>query len=62
MKTNPLRMSALDCEILRSAFHKAVIEEKIPENQWRDYATQMVRDFARIETVDPGLLEWIMRK
>jgi hypothetical protein len=56
------RVSAFDCEILRSAFHSAIIEEKIPEARWREYASQMIRDFTGIEKVDPELLDWIMRK
>ncbi|MFK0693177.1 hypothetical protein ACFX5Q_34350 [Mesorhizobium sp. IMUNJ 23033] len=56
------RVSALDSEILRSAFHKAVLEADIPEHRWREYASQMVREFTGIAKVDPELLEWIVRK
>lgn len=53
-------ISAFDCDILRSTFAKAVIEDNIPEDRWRDYAAQMVRDFTGVMTVDPDLLEFIM--
>ena len=38
-------VSAFDCGILRSAFRKAIAEEQIPEDQWRELAMLMVRDF-----------------
>jgi hypothetical protein len=55
-------VSAFDCDILRSAFRKAVIEEVIPEDRWKEYASQMIRDFTGVAMVDPDLLEWIVRK
>lgn len=57
------KVSALDIDILRSAFRKAIIEENIQEDRWRDYAAKMVRDFTgSSDTVDPDLLDWIVRK
>ncbi|WP_192178821.1 hypothetical protein [Mesorhizobium amorphae] len=56
------KVSAFDRDILRSAFHKSVIEDAIPEARWREYASQMVRDFTGVETVETALLEWIVRK
>ncbi|RJT42674.1 hypothetical protein D3227_02145 [Mesorhizobium waimense] len=55
-------VSAFDCDILRSTFAISVIEDDIPEDLWREYASQMVRDFTGIAKVDPDLLEWIVRK
>jgi len=55
-------VSAFDCDVLRSAFKKSVFEDGIPEDQWREYAAQMVRDFTGNETVDPDLVEWIVRR
>ncbi|MDX8437587.1 hypothetical protein RFN25_29710 [Mesorhizobium abyssinicae] len=55
-------VSALYGDILRSAFHSAIIEEKIPESQWRQFAEQMVRDFTGTDAVDPDFVEWIIRK
>ena len=55
-------VSAFDCDILRSTFTKSVIEDNIPEDRWWEYASQMVRDFTGIATVDPDLLNWIIRK
>jgi hypothetical protein len=56
------KVSAFDCDILRTAFHKAVIEDNIPEDRWRDYAAGMVRDFTDNSEVDPDLLDWIVSK
>jgi len=56
------KVSAVDSDLLRKAFRRAIIEEKIPESRWREFAAQMVRDFTGFETVDPDLLEWIARK
>ncbi|MER8371713.1 hypothetical protein [Mesorhizobium sp. M1409] len=56
------RVSALDSDILRSAFHKAIIEENIPEDRWQEFALLMIREFTGVATVDPDLLEWIVRK
>jgi len=62
MDTRAVLVSAFDCDVLRSAFKKSVIEEKIPEDQWRDYAAKMVREFAGHARVEPELLDWIIRK
>lgn len=56
------KVSAFDREILRSTFHKSVIEDGIPKDRWREYASQMVRDFTGVATVDPALLDRIVRK
>ena len=58
------RVSAFDRDVLRSAFRKAIVEEIIPEDRWQEYAAQMVRDFigSRSASVDPELLDWIVRK
>jgi|EndMetStandDraft_6_1072998.scaffolds.fasta_scaffold174424_2 hypothetical protein len=53
-------VSAFGCDVLRSAFKKSVIEENIPEDQWREYASQMIRDFTGTDMVDPDLVEWII--
>ncbi len=55
-------MLAFDGEILKSTFHKAVLEDEIPEDRWRDCAARLIRDFTGSSNVDPELLEWIVRK
>ncbi|MBA1143058.1 hypothetical protein [Mesorhizobium neociceri] len=55
-------VSAFDCDVLRSAFKNSVFEDNIPEDEWREYAAQMIRDLTGIETVDPDLVEWIVRR
>lgn len=53
-------ISAFDCDILRGAFRSSVIEEKIPQDRWRDHALLLVRDLTGREDVEPQLLDWII--
>ena len=55
-------ISAFQCDVVREAFRKLVVEAKIPEDRWRDIAEQMIRDVTGELSVDPDLLERIMRK
>ncbi|TRC93110.1 hypothetical protein FJV76_19175 [Mesorhizobium sp. WSM4303] len=55
------RISASDCNALRGAFVKCVIEKNIPEDRWRDEAALLIRDFTDSDDVDSNLLEWIIR-
>lgn len=54
-------VSALDCDILRSAFINSLIEERIPEDQWREYAALLISEFTGSDDVDSDLLDWIVR-
>lgn len=56
------QVSAFDCDILRSAFIKSVIEDNVPEDRWRALAVDFIRDLTGSDDVDPDLLEWIVRK
>jgi hypothetical protein len=55
-------VSAFDCDILRSAFRKSVIEGNIPEDEWRAIAELLISDFTGSDDIDSDLLEWIVRK
>ena len=55
------RITASDCDVLRGAFVKSVIEKNIPEDRWRDEAALLIRDYTDSDDVDPYLLEWIIR-
>jgi hypothetical protein len=55
-------VSAFDCDILREAFRKLVVEEHIQEDQWRDYAARLIRTWTGSDVIDPDMLEWIVRK
>lgn len=55
-------VSSFDCDVLRSAFIKAVINENIPEDKCRALAASLISDFTGSEDVDPELLDWIVRK
>ncbi|MER8751141.1 hypothetical protein NKH57_18015 [Mesorhizobium sp. M1050] len=56
------QVSPFDCDVLRSAFIRLVIEEKIPQDRWRMFAEQLISDFTDSDDIDPELLEWIIRK
>lgn len=62
MDKRVVSVSALDCDIIRSAFKKSVIEESIPEQRWREHAALLIRTFKGSDDVDPELLDWILRK
>lgn len=64
MDKRVVTVSSLDCDIVRSAFRKSVIEENIPKDRWREHAALLIRDFtgSDIDDIDPELLEWITRK
>jgi hypothetical protein len=55
-------ISSFDCDILRTAFVRSVIEDNVPEHKWRELAADFIRDLTGSEDVDPDLLEWIVRK
>ena len=57
-----IQISAFDCDIIRSAFIKSVIEESIPEDRWREHAALLIRDFTGSADIDPDFLEWLVRK
>jgi hypothetical protein len=57
-----LRISAFECEILRTAFKKSVMEESIPEYRWQSHAKLMVCELTDHEDIDPDVLDWIVRK
>ncbi|WP_156913685.1 hypothetical protein [Mesorhizobium sp. WSM3224] len=54
-------VSAFDCDMLRNAFIKSVIQGKVPEDKWRALAADLISDFTDNDDIDPELLEWIMR-
>ncbi|TGS10307.1 hypothetical protein EN852_026915 [Mesorhizobium sp. M2E.F.Ca.ET.209.01.1.1] len=57
---NSKSLSALDVEIIKSAFHKEA--QGLPESQWRELAAQLIQTFTGLSAVDPQLVEWIIRK
>jgi hypothetical protein len=60
--SQPAAVSAFDCDIIRSAFIKSVIEDNIPEAKWRTVAADLISDFTDSDDVDPELVDWIVRK
>ena len=57
-----IQISAFDCDIIRSAFIKSVLEQNIPDDQWRAKATLLITEFMGSADIEPELLEWIVRK
>ena len=55
-------ISAHDSHILRNAFKASVAELQLPEAQWVEHATAMMRDLAGSVHVDTGFIDWIIRK
>jgi hypothetical protein len=56
------RVTALDCEILRGAFRRSVVESRIAEREWRMHARVLARELTEIDEIDPEIVEWIVRK
>ncbi|PAQ08437.1 hypothetical protein [Mesorhizobium temperatum] len=56
------RISAFECDVLRNAFKKSVIDESIPEYRWRSHAMLLVRELTDHEHVDSEALDWLVRK
>jgi len=57
-----LSVSSFDCDVLRSAFIKSVIEDNIPQERWRTQARLLISDYTGRDDIEPELLEWIVRK
>lgn len=55
-------LTALDADIIRSAFLKEVHESKAPESQWREMAMQLIQSYTGQMEVDPDMLDWIIRR
>lgn len=56
------RMTAFECDVLRNAFKKSVIEGNIPEDKWRSHAMHLVSELTDHEDVDSDALDWLVRK
>ncbi len=55
------QVSSFDCDIIRSAFIRYVIEANIPEDQWRAEAARLIANYTGTDDIDAQLLEWIVR-
>ena len=60
MDLSDISVSAFDCDVLRGAFKKSVIEENIPEDLWREHATLLIREFTGSDDVDPEFLDILL--
>jgi hypothetical protein len=54
------RLKAFECDVLRSAFVKSVVVERIPEDQWRATAALLIQRLYHSDDVDSDLLDWIV--
>jgi len=55
-------VTAFDCEILRGAFRKLVVENRITEREWRMHARVLARELTELDEIDPDIVEWIVRR
>lgn len=55
-------ISALECEIIRGAFRKSVVENRIAEQEWRMHAAELALELTDIDEIDPDILDWIVAK
>ena len=55
-------LSAVDAEILKSVFRNEIRDNKTPESEWRALATKLIQSYSGSQSVDPNLLEWIVRR
>jgi hypothetical protein len=55
-------VSALESHTLRRAFNNSISELAIPEAQWAEHASAMVRDLTGVQSVDARIVAWIIRK
>ena len=62
MPKQPLNDNAsyFEFEVMRGAFQRWVVEDKVPEDQWRPRATKLVRIVTGDEYVDPNIVEWMI--
>ncbi|RWE83140.1 MAG: hypothetical protein EOS63_05480 [Mesorhizobium sp.] len=52
-------LTALDADIIRSAFLKQIHESNAPESQWPEMAMQLVQSYTGQREVDPDMQDWI---
>jgi hypothetical protein len=56
------RMTALDCEIVRGAFRKSIVERRVADRDRRQYARLLALELTDLDEIDPDILDWIVRK
>ena len=55
------KVTALDCEVLRGACRRSVVENRIVERESRMHARTLARELTELDEIDPDILEWITR-
>ncbi|AZO11202.1 hypothetical protein EJ074_20495 [Mesorhizobium sp. M3A.F.Ca.ET.080.04.2.1] len=55
-------ITAFECDVIREAFRKWVVEDNVPEDQWRERARRLVHTMTGVEDIDPQMLDWIVQK
>ncbi|TGU85124.1 hypothetical protein EN794_053945 [Mesorhizobium sp. M00.F.Ca.ET.151.01.1.1] len=58
---NRRAVSSFDCEVLRCAFVRSVIEDGIPEDRWAAHAALLIRELTGKKDVDQRLLDWVLQ-
>lgn len=54
------RMSAHDCEIIRGAFRRSVVENRLAESDRRKHARLLALEFTELDEIDPEIIDWII--
>ncbi|WP_143748236.1 hypothetical protein [Mesorhizobium carmichaelinearum] len=56
------RMTSLDCDIIRSAFRKSIVERRISEGERRRYARLLALELTELDQIDPDIIDWIVAR
>ncbi|QND60608.1 hypothetical protein [Mesorhizobium huakuii] len=56
------RMTSLDCDIIRSAFRKSIVERRISEGERRQYARLLALELTELDEIDPDIIDWIVAR
>jgi hypothetical protein len=56
------RMTAFDCEVVRNAYRKSVVERRISGRSRRQHARLLALELTDLDTIDPDILDWIVTR
>ena len=59
MAVDQYRMMAFDCEAVRNAFRKSVVERGISGRNRHRYARLLALELTQLDEIDPHILNWL---
>lgn len=62
MAADQYRLTAFDCEAVRNAFRKSVVERRISGRNRRQYARLLALELTELGEIDPHILKWIVTR